>query len=270
MVSMTLRHTLRCSALIAGLSTGALTAQSTNHEQFDRLLRAHVAQGYVDYDAFRAAPEFTAYLQWLARTNPASMSRADQLAFWINAYNAYTIQLIISKNERESIRNINKSLGLLRLKGPWSEPMAVVNGRTMTLDDIEQRTIRPTFREPRIHLALVCAAIGCPPLRTEAYVGARLDAQLDDQARTFLLNTPAKNRVDVAARTVYRSPVFSFLDYMTDFGGNEAAVGRFIARYHPEGPAKALLLSGDYRVVRTEYDWRLNSQVNARRLGLLR
>ena len=117
-------------------------------------------------------------------------------------YNAYTIQLINNKNERESIRNINKSLGVLRFKGPWSEPFAAVGGRTMTLDDIEQRTIRPTLREPRIHFALVCAAIGCPPLRNEAYTGARVEAQLEDQAKVFLAQTPAKNRVDVANRTV--------------------------------------------------------------------
>jgi hypothetical protein len=257
-------------ALLGTVAVSPTAAQSVNHETFDRLLRAHVVHGFVDYDGFRNAPEFTGYLQWLARTNPATLSRTDQLAFWINAYNAYTIQLINVKNERESIRNINKSLGLLRLKGPWSEPLAIVNGRAMTLDDIEQRTIRPTYREPRIHLALVCAAIGCPPLRSEAYVGARLDAQLDDQASTFLTRTPSKNRVDVATRTVYRSPVFSFLDYMNDFGGSEAAVGRFIARYHPEGPARALLLSGEYRTVKTTYDWSLNSQANARRLGLLR
>jgi hypothetical protein len=192
------------------------------------------------------------------------LPRTEQLALWINAYNAYTIQLINLKGERESIRNINKTLGLLRLKGPWSEAFAVVGGKTYTLDDIEQRTIRPVFRDPRIHFALVCAAIGCPPLRSEAYTGARVEAQLNDQAVLFLTKTPAKNRVDVANRTVYRSPVFSFLDYMNDFGGSEAAVGKFIARYYPVGPERTLLESGEYRVVTTGYDWSLNSTANAR------
>lgn len=247
-----------------------LDAQTVDHSAFDRLLRAHARNGLVDYDAFKSDPAFAGYLKLLASTTPAALPRSEQLALWINAYNAYTIQLINAKGERESIRNVNKSFGLLRLKGPWSEAFAVVGGTTYTLDDIEQRTIRPTFRDPRIHFALVCAAIGCPPLRSEAYTGARVDAQLNDQAVLFLTKTPAKNRVDVANRTVYRSPVFSFLDYMNDFGGSEAAVGRFIARYYPAGPERTLLESGKYRVVKTEYDWSLNSVQNARRVTTLR
>ena len=259
-------------AIVTALCTTltALEAQVVDHTDFDRTLKAHVRNGLVDYDAFRTDPAFAGYLRLLATTNVAALPRSEQLALWINAYNAYTIQLINMKGERESIRNINKSFGLLRLKGPWSESFAVVGGKTYSLDDIEHRVIRPSFREPRIHFALVCAAIGCPPLRGEAFTGARLEAQLNDQAVLFLTKTPAKNRVDVANRTVYRSMVFSFSDYMKDFGGSEAAVGRFIARYYPAGPEKTLLESGDFRVVETEYDWRLNSQVNGRKLGLLR
>lgn len=262
-------HTIiRRAACAVAFCAAAVTleAQTVDHTDFDRLLKAHVRNGLVDYDAFQASPAFAAYLRLLAATNPASLPRNEQLALWINAYNAYTIQLINVKGERGSIRNINKSLGLLRLKGPWSEAFAVVGGKTYTLDDIEQRTIRPTFRDPRIHFALVCAAIGCPPLRSEAYTGARVDAQLNDQAVIFLTRTPAKNRVDVANRTLYRSPVFSFLDYMKDFGGSEAAVGKFIARYYPAGAERTMLESGDYRVVKTEYDWSLNSIANGRLL----
>jgi len=242
----------------------ALEAQVVDHTDFDRTLKAHVRNGLVDYDAFKTDPAFAGYLRLLATTNVAALPRNEQLALWINAYNAYTIQLINVKGERESIRNINKSLGFLRLKGPWSDAFAVVGGKTYSLDDIEHRIIRPTFREPRIHFALVCAAIGCPPLRSEAYTGARLEAQLNDQTVMFLTKTPAKNRVDVASRTVYRSQVFNFSDYMKDFGGSEAAVGKFIARYYPAGPEKTLLERGDFRVVETEYDWRLNSVTNAR------
>ena len=257
-------------AMTLTLPAPILGAQSVDHGVFDRLLRAHVVNGMVNYDAFKSDPAFAGYLRVLATTSPANLPRNEQLALWINAYNAYTIHLINIKNERQSIRNINKSLGVLRFKGPWSEAFAVIGGRTMTLDDIEHRTIRPTFREPRIHFALVCAAIGCPPLRSEAYTSSRLEAQLEEQAKVFLTQTPAKNRVDVANRTVYRSPVFSFSDYMNDFGGSEAAVGRFIARYYPAGAERALLESGEFKVVKTEYDWSLNSQVNGRRLGLVR
>jgi hypothetical protein len=262
------RHFVTVAALCAATTT--LEAQTVDHTDFDRLLRAHVRNGLVDYDAFKADPAFAGYLRLLSNTNVSALPRSEQLALWINAYNAYTIQLINMKGERESIRNINKSFGLLRLKGPWSEAFAVVGGKTYSLDDIEHRVIRPTFREPRIHFALVCAAIGCPPLRSEAFTGARLEAQLNDQAVLFLTKTPAKNRVDVATRTVYRSMVFSFSDYMKDFGGSEAAVGRFIAKYYPVGPERTLLESGDFRVVTTDYDWSLNSIANARLIPRVR
>jgi hypothetical protein len=248
------------AALVAVAAPAA--AQTFDHSAFDALLRAHVVEGMVDYDAFRAAPTFRSYLAALAATDPRTLPRDEQLAFWINAYNAYTIQLIIAKNERASIRNINKSFGL-KLKGPWSEKMAPVGGTTYTLDDIEHRIIRPTFKEPRIHFALVCAAMGCPPLRSEAYTGARLARQLDEQGAAFLLRSPAKNRVDVATRTFYHSLIFGY--YKEDFGGSLRSAGAYAARWFPAGSAERRLLeSGDFRAVETDYDWTLNSQANAR------
>jgi hypothetical protein len=247
--------------LAAALLAAPLSAQSFDHALFDGMLHRHVVGGMVDYDAFATSPEFPRYLDLLARIDPATLPRDEQLAFWINAYNAYTIALINQHGERRSIRNINKSLGLIKGYGPWNERLAVVGGAAYGLDHIEQRIIRPRFQEPRIHFALVCAAKGCPPLRSEAYTGARLEAQLEDQARVFLRESPTKNRVDLATRTVYVSNVFSFRDYERDFGGSKAGVARFIARYHAEGPARELLLSGRWaKWVVTDYDWSLNSR----------
>jgi len=244
---------------------GAAQAPRFDHRAFDVLLRAHVAGGMVDYDAFAGSPDFRRYLAQLAAFDPATLGRADQLAFWINAYNAYTIELINKHGERRSIRNINKTFGI-KAYGPWREKLATVGGTRYGLDDIEQGIIRKRYDEPRIHFALVCAAMGCPPLRSEAYTGAALSAQLDDQARTFLLASPAKNRVDAASGTVYLSPIFvEFRDYIKDFGGSNAAVGRFIARYFPPGRERDLLAGGRFKVVVTDYDWTLNSQANARR-----
>jgi hypothetical protein len=228
-----------------------------DHSAFDALLRAHVAGGAVDYDAFQGNTAFAAYLEALARADPAALPRAERLAFWINAYNAYTIQLVNSHGERQSIRNIGKTLGV-KLKSPWKEEMVRVGGKTYSLDDVEHQVIRPQFREPRIHFALVCAARGCPPLRPEAYTGARLEAQLDDQARLFLTASPDKNRVDVASRTVYLSPILEW--YADDFGGTKQAVGRYLARFFskPKGPAQELLESGDFELKYTDYDWSLN------------
>lgn len=248
-------------AALATTPRPAMT-QTFDHSAFDALLKAHVTDGMVDYAAFRAAPGFKTYLRALAQQDPKALPRAEQLAFWINAYNAYTIQLIVKHNETRSIRNINKTFGL-KLKGPWSEKMATVGGVTYTLDNIEHDIIRPTYNEPRIHFALVCAAMGCPPLRSEAFTGARLDAQLDDQAKIFLLRSPQKNRVDVANRTFYHSMIFGY--YKQDFGGSLKTAGAYVARWYPAGsPERQLLERGDFTAVETEYDWTLNSQQQAR------
>lgn len=258
--------TLALATLVTSRPAPLPAQAGVDHGAFDALLRAHVRDGMVDYDAFARSPAFAQYLRRLAATDPAALPRAEQLALWINAYNAYTIQLINAHGERESIRNINKSFGFVRAYGPWKEKIAVVGGRALGLDEIEQDILRKRFREPRIHFALVCAAMGCPPLRSEAYVAARLEAQLDDQARAFLLRSPAKNRVDVSRRRVYLSPIFiGFRDYIQDFGGSPAAVGRWVARYFPPGPERQLLESGRFEVEETHYDWTLNSQANARR-----
>jgi hypothetical protein len=242
--------------LAAALAAGAA---AFDHSAFDALLKRHVRGGRVDYDAFARAPEFPRYLAALAAARPEALPEKERLALWINAYNAYTIQLINTHGERESIRNINKTLGVFAGKGPWQEPIATVGGRTYTLDHVEHEIVRKQFKEPRIHFALVCAAIGCPPLRAEAYTGARLEQQLDEQAREFVLRAPEKNRVDVAGKTVYVSPIF--VDwYRADFGGTDAAIGRYLAAYYPAGsPERRLLESGGFRLVTTDYSWLLNT-----------
>ncbi len=257
----------RCTLLLAALLLPArLGAQERfDHSLFDRLLRLQVVNGMVDYDAFRVSADFERYLERLAAFDPSRLPTAERLAFWINAYNAYTIKLINKHDERRSIRNINKSLGLFKGSGPWNEKLAVVGGTAYGLDHIEQKIIRPEFEEPRIHFALVCAAMGCPPLRSEAYTGERLEQQLEEQGRIFLLESPDKNRVDVAKGVVAVSQVFKFRDYEKDFGGSKEAVARYVARWFPPGPARDLLESGRWKKFEyTDYDWTLNSQEIAR------
>ena len=134
--------------------------------------------------------------------------------------------------------------------------MAGVAGKVWTLDEIEHEIIRERFSEPRIHFALVCAALGCPPLRSEAYRGEELDAQLDDQAARFLTESPSKNRVDTVEGVVYLSRIFDW--YRGDFSPGSQDLGRFLARYHPPGPERELLESGRFDVKFTDYDWSLN------------
>jgi Protein of unknown function, DUF547 len=248
-------------ALALALALAPAAGVAFDHSAFDLLLRAHVSGGLVDYDAFSRSEAFRAYLDRLFGAEPERLPEKERLAFWINVYNAYTIEQVNAHHERESIRNIRKTLGMFPLKGPWSEKMVRAAGKTLTLDEVEHDILRRRFREPRIHFALVCAALGCPPLRSEAYTGARIDEQLDDQARTFLLASPDKNRVDVAAETVWVSPILVW--YEEDFGGTREALGRFLARYRPQRPERALLLSGRFRLRETAYDWTLNGVLNA-------
>ncbi len=129
-------------------------------------------------------------------------------------------------------------------------------GETYTLDEIEHDIIREEFEESRVHFALVCAALGCPPLRREAYEDHRLDAQLHEQALWFLAGEPEKNRIDVSGGKVYLSPIFDW--YRDDFPEGKAGLGGFLAQYFEGGETQAFLRAGDFDVEHTEYDWSLN------------
>jgi hypothetical protein len=245
--------------LLSGLpSQSPVSAEPSLHEPFTALLRDHVRNDRVDYDAFARAPEFQAYLQALASARPGSMSKDHRLAFWINVYNAYTIQLINHHQERVSIRNINMFLGLVKGKGPWKEEIVRAAGRTLTLDDVEHKIIRVEFKEPRIHMALVCGAVSCPPLRPEAYEGPRLDEQLHDQVRTFLRDRQVANRLDLGNQIIHLSPIFDW--YRKDFGKSDAAILKFVAPYFEGVGERSAFAKGQLKIEFTDYDWSLNIQ----------
>jgi len=249
---------LMTAVLFTPTMTSAQDVTGFDHSGFDLVLRAHVsAEGLVDYDAIARSGRLEGYLDALAHARLEGLPGEERLALWINAYNAYTIALILRHEERESIRRINRTFGLIAGKGPWRERFATVAGRTYTLDEIEHEIIRVRFDERRIHFALVCAAKGCPPLRREAYTGARLDAQLQDQARRFLANT-ARNRVDVERRIVHLSPIFDW--YREDFPAGTSALGAWLARFLPPGAERTLLESGAFKIRHTSYDWSMNAR----------
>ncbi|MBI5771190.1 MAG: DUF547 domain-containing protein [Verrucomicrobia bacterium] len=225
-----------------------------SHARFARVLGAVVQDARVDYAKLKASPaELDGYLQDVAAVPAAEFARwpeADRLALLINLYNAQTLRLIIDHYPLASIRSIGMLPG-----AAWREPVVRQGGLIMTLDHLENKVIRVQFREPRIHFALVCAAVGCPPLRAEPYVGARLNDQLDDQARRFL-GAKEKNRFDPATGTLNLSPIFKW--YAEDFTAAAGSVAAYVKAFLPEAQRQALSDPAKVKVTYTDYDWALN------------
>jgi len=236
---------------------------SVDHSTFDRLLTRFVnAEGQVDYTGVQASADtgLIPYLEMLAATDPANLSRDGKLAFWINAYNAYTLKLIVDHYPVETINDIKPGVGpqIPKVNSPFQLDVGAVADTVRSLDDIEHQIIRKRFDEPRIHFALVCAAVSCPRLRQDAYTGETLDAQLDDQARVFL-HTDGKNEVPAADEegVIRLSRIFKWFD--EDFGGSKASTQRFLAPYF-EGDVRRNLENAAYDVDYLPYDWSLNVQ----------
>lgn len=236
------------------------TEAAPRHAAFSRLLSRFVDErGRVDYAGLKqhAKTTLTSYLQWLGTTDPSGWTRAARLAFWINAYNAYTLKLIIDHYPVRTIWALTPGPATpQKAQSPFQVPVGPVADTVRTLDEIEHAIIRVRFQEPRIHYAVVCAAKSCPPLRREAYTGPRLDAQLDAQARSFLHNT-AKNRIPAGRDELALSRILKW--YGSDFGPTDAALQRTLAPYF-DGRVQRRLAAGAYDLRFLPYDWALNDQ----------
>ncbi len=227
---------------------------------FTALLQEHVNDGAVDYSAIADDDRLGSYLSQIAATDPADLpSRDARLALWMNAYNAYTLQLVSSVEEISSIREIVEpgKAGNPDTAKPWDHAFAVVGGKTYTLNQIEHEIIRPEFGDARIHFALVCAAYSCPILRNEAYVAERLDEQLDDQGRWFMTH---RNELDPRRRTAGLSQLFNW--FAEDFGSDQNERLRYAAQFVND-PATANSLRNEphrWKVTFLDYDWSLNNR----------
>ena len=220
---------------------------------FDALLKERVVAGQVDYRGLKSDPRLPAYLATLVSAKPGTLPSAEaRLAFWINAYNAYTLQLIVAHYPLKSIRDVPHP----DVKSPWDLPVANIGGHSYTLNQIEHDILRAQLKEPRIHYALVCAAKSCPPLRAEAYESERIQAQLDDQARLFLAT---QNHFDPIASKAELSSILKW--YGSDFGATPAEVLTALAPYTPE-PVRAALIKAPakWAIRYLDYDWSLNER----------
>ena len=191
----------------------------------------------------------------LSAVSPAQSgwTREQRLAFWINAYNAFTIRLVLDHYPLSSIR----SIGFLPLAAFRTKFIPLGAGRTrMSLNDIENKILRQQFQDARIHFAIVCASKSCPTLRSEAYRSSALDQQLDEAARAFL-DDPSKNRWEPVSRTLYLSSIFTW--FRDDFEREAKTLPAFVGRYLRQSD-RAALDSGNVRVVFLDYDWSLNGR----------
>ncbi|MBI1321021.1 MAG: DUF547 domain-containing protein [Candidatus Hydrogenedens sp.] len=222
-----------------------------DHTAYDALLKEFVAEGgWVDYAELATRNALLeSYLDALADADFDALSRDEKLAFYLNAYNACTLKLILDHAQEASILDIPAS-------ERWLAKRWRIAGETLSLDEIEHERIRPNFREPRIHFALVCAAIGCPPLRREAYAGDQLEAQLQDQAdyvhrhaRWFQLEDNA----------LHLTPLYEW--YRGDFEQVAGSILEFAASYSaPLG--EQLDAHQPPQVHWLPYDWTLNDLKN--------
>ena len=235
--------------------TSVRAAAPVDHGAYDKLLKKYVNdKGLVNYKGLKAnaadLKAFDGYLAMLSK-NPAqdSWSKPEQMAYWINAYNAYTIRLILNHYPVKSINDIGSSIQIPFVTTPWADKFFSIGGEKMSLDNIEHGTLRKKYDDPRIHFALVCAAMSCPRLRNEAYSAARLDAQLDDQGRDFL-NNPAKNKVAPA-----KAELSKYFDwYKGDWKNDGKSVVQWVNKYSKTN------ISDNTNISYLDYNWKLNEQ----------
>ncbi len=261
-------------------ATGRGYSRSRQSVDFDYTLYAGIVKAYVDdsgmvnYKQLKAnRTNLDTFAQAMANLDPKQLAKWDEqsrLAFYINAYNALTLKVIVDNYPIKAswLRSrVYPKNSIRQISGVWNKIKFNVAGQEVTLDHIEHKILRKKFHEPRIHMALVCAAMGCPPLRNEPYLPAKLDEQLSDQSRKFL-RPPEKFRL--VDNTLYLSPILKWFgkDFVADYGSDEAfkgydqpgaAVLSFIAGY--VGPAVAEQLKQlSLEVKYSDYDWSLNKQ----------
>ncbi len=241
---------IAATIMLAGIwvaATGVHAAQ-VDHSLLGSLLSRHVKDGVVDYKGFKDDEAILdQYLEALAAVDPEPLSPDDQFAFYVNAYNAWTIKLILSRYP--GIRSI-KDLGSL-FSSPWKKTIARIDGSLMTLDQIEHDILRKRFKDPRVHFAVNCASKSCPPLQGEPFAGNLLNDQLNQAARAFI-NAPRFNRLE--GDTLWVSKIFDW--FPEDFDGD--VIGYFIK--FAEVPMRNQLEKNKERIKikYLDYDWSLN------------
>ena len=236
--------------LIPGVSAGTF-----DHSKFDQALKKYVDdKGLVDYNSIAKDSGFSEYVQSLQDARVEEFSRDGQLAFWINGYNAVTIDKVIKKKPKKSVRETF-------IPGVWTATKFftsrehIVAGKRLSQDDIEHEILRKQFKDPRIHFAIICASMGCPPLPRLAYTEENVQTRLEEETRKYL-NSPRGTRIDRAENTLHVSKLFDW--FATDFIQKSGSTLAFMRLYLNEETLS--FLERDPMISYLEYNWALNAQ----------
>jgi len=234
--------------ILSNLAPSGWSKATVDNSLYGEILSKYVNNGVVDYQGFKnEEAKLDEYLAVLENTNVSQLSRNELFAFYVNAYNAWTIKLILSGYpEIESIKDLGNIF-----KSPWEKEIVRINGKVLTLDAIEHEILRAQFKDPRVHFAVNCASKSCPPLISEPYEGSTLNRQLDDATRAFI-NDPKSNYLK--GNKLYVSRIFKW--FSEDF--NDDVLGFFLK--FAEGDFKRGLEAqrDKLKIVYLSYDWSLN------------
>ncbi len=217
------------------------------HHKWTELLQKHVSEaGEVDYKGFiKDSILLDEYLTILSEHPTGSnWNEEEKIAYWINAYNAFTVKLIVEHYPLKSIKDISD--GLPMINSPWDMKFFKIGKVDFDLNTIEHEILRKEFNEPRIHFAINCASISCPKLRNEAFTAAQLDIQLDDQAKQFIID-PSKN--EISDKAIKLSKIFDW--FKSDFTKKQS-LSLYLQTY------SVVQLSDELKIEYLEYDWNLN------------
>lgn len=239
----------------------AKPAFDQGHALWSEVLAEHVKGDRFDYGALKKdRARLDRYLASLGAVTPqelAAWTREQQFAFWINVYNAHCIALVVSEYPVDSIKDIGGWFTPVWKKRFIDLPAHHPSGKPgkLSLDDVEHAILRPRFKDARVHAAVNCASLGCPPLRPEAFVAERLDAQLDEQCRTWLADG-TRNRFDAAKRRAEVSAIFDW--FKEDFVRDGGSVAGWLAKHAP-AEHREWLAKGEVELRFLDYSWKLNA-----------
>jgi len=229
---------------------------SVDHAAWDALLARYISRSADGVNLFaygRVSPDdrkrLKDYIVNLETVRVSALPLPAQMAFWINLYNAKTIDIVLDHYPVKSIRDI--SLGGLFTIGPWKQKNMMVEGKSLSLDNVEHDILRKQWRDPRIHYAVNCASYSCPNLAAKAWTPAKLEEMLDEGARAYV-NHPRGARIEKGKLTLSR--IYDW--YRADFGKTDAEVIRHVSTYASPDLKKTLATVGE--IDGYDYDWSLN------------